>query len=374
MRYPLPVFWRIVLSPFSVIYQVVVWIRNWLYDIEVFPVHEFEVPVIAVGNLTVGGTGKTPHVEYLVKLLREHYGVAVLSRGYRRKTKGFLVAGPETSVEEIGDEPWQIHHKFPDVKVIVDEKRVRALRRIEQEMDDVQVVILDDAFQHRAVKPGISILLIEYDLPLAREFYLPAGRMRESRHEKKRADIVIFTKCPERLKPIEERIRVKQFNPFPYQQVYFTRLVYGELTPLFPQEGIRRPDPASFRRNHDTVIAVSGIANPAPFHKYLQQYTDRLRVATFPDHHPFRKKDLLHIGGLADRDHPEKNFYITTEKDAARLRALPQELFPQPERWFYLPVEVAVLQESEREEFENKILEYVKNNQRKRRLHQGSDR
>lgn len=367
----MPFFWRIILYPFSVIYAMAVWIRNWLYDIEVFRVHEFDVPVISVGNLTVGGTGKTPHVEYLVRLLKDRYGVAVLSRGYKRKSKGFLVAGEGTRVEEVGDEPWQIHRKFPEVKVIVDENRVRALQRIEEEMPGVEVVILDDAFQHRSVKPGLSVLLIEYDMPLAGELYLPAGRMRESRHEKKRADIVIFTKCPEKLKPIEERIRVKQFNPFPYQQVYFTKLVYGALVPLFPGYEGEIPSPERFREEHLTIIAVSGIAGPQPFFEYLRRYTDRLKEVAFPDHHAFRKKDLQMIGEKADREHPEKNLFITTEKDAVRLMALPREMIPYPGRWFYLPVEVAVLQESERKDFENKILEYVANNPRKRKVHPG---
>jgi len=371
MRYPLPVFWRIVLSPLSVVYQLVMWLRNWLYDISVFPVHEFSIPVISVGNITVGGSGKTPHVEYLIRLLKDRYGVAVVSRGYKRKTRGFVLADDHSTVDEIGDEPWQIHRKFPEVKVIVDENRVRALQKIEKEMEEVQVVILDDAFQHRSVKAGLSILLIEYDFPLSKEFYLPAGRMRESRHEKKRADVVLFTKCPEQLKPIEERIRVKQFHPFPYQQVYFTKIVYGNPVPLFPEEAKAEPDPASFREKKTTVLAVTGIANPEPLHRYLKKYTDDLTTLTFPDHYPFGKRGMSRIAGSIAATGSGDFLIITTEKDAARIVALPAEWVPARDKWFYIPVEMAVLRDSERKDFEDKILEYVGNNQRNRQLHKG---
>jgi tetraacyldisaccharide 4'-kinase len=369
MKYPLPVFWRVLLSPFSVIYQIVMWIRNWLYDVSLFRVHEFSVPVISVGNITVGGTGKTPHVEYLVRMLKEKYGVAVLSRGYKRKSKGFLLADERTTVDDIGDEPWQIHRKFPDVKVIVDANRVRALEKIEKEMEDVQVVILDDAFQHRSVKAGLSILLIEYDFPLSGEQYLPAGRMRESRHEKKRADIVLFTKCPEQLKPIEERIRVKHFHPFPYQQVYFTKIVYGRPVPLFPEEA-EKIGMEMIREKKIPLLAVTGIANPEPFHKYLKRYSERTGTLSFPDHHRYGKNDMTKIGERLQKEHAGEGLIFTTEKDAVRIMALPAEEVPYHDRWYYIPVEVAVLRESERVDFENKILEYVGNNQRNRRFHQ----
>jgi len=368
MKYPLPLFWRIVLSPFSFMYQIVMWLRNWLYDISVFCVHEFSLPVVSVGNLTVGGTGKTPHVEYLVRLLKDKYGVAVLSRGYKRKTKGFVVADEHTTVDDIGDEPWQIHRKFPDVKVIVDANRVRALEKIEREMDDVQVVILDDAFQHRSVKAGLSLLLIEYDFPLSYEFYLPAGRMRESRHEKKRADIVLFTKCPEQLKPIEERIRVKHFHPFPYQQVYFTKIIYGDPVPLFPEEA-KETGMDTIRENKTPLLAVTGIANPEPFYKYLGKYSSRIERFSFPDHHRFGKKDMVKIRELLEKEENAEMLVFTTEKDAVRINALADNVIPARGRWYYVPVEIAVLRESEKIDFENKILEYVGNNQRNRQLH-----
>ncbi len=369
MKYPLPVFWRIVLSPLSVVYMTLVWIRNWLYDVSVFRVHEFSVPVISVGNITVGGTGKTPHVEYLVRLLKDRYGVAVLSRGYKRKSKGFVIATEHSTVDDLGDEPWQIHRKFPDIKVIVDADRVRALRKIEEEIKDVQVVILDDAFQHRSVKAGLSILLIEYDLPLSKEFYLPAGRMRESRHEKKRADIVLFTKCPDQLKPIEERIRVKHFHPFPYQQVYFTKIVYGKPVPLFPDKAPAGTGPDDPGGKDIKILALTGIANPAPFYKHIKIYSEKITELSFPDHHRYGRKDMAKIREILSKDPAENWWVLTTEKDAVRIAALPEEVIPLRERWFYIPVEVRVLRESEKKDFEDKILEYVGNNTRDRQVH-----
>ncbi len=361
------------MSPLSLVYMTVVWIRNWLYDISVFRVHEFSVPVIAVGNITVGGTGKTPHVEYLVRLLKDRYNVAVLSRGYKRRTSGFVVADEHSTVDDLGDEPWQIHRKFPEIKVIVDANRVRALQKIEEEMKDIQVVILDDAFQHRSVKAGLSILLIEYDLPLSKEFYLPAGRMRESRHEKKRADIVLFTKCPEQLKPIEERIRVKHFHPFPYQQVYFTKIVYGKPVPLFPEEDPEGLLPEDIRNKHLSVLAVTGIANPAPFYKYLRGLTDDLTTVSFPDHHRYGERDMAKIRRMFSEMPAERGRIVTTEKDAVRIMSLPAAMVPARKRWFFIPVGVAVLRGSEQKDFEDKILEYVGNNQRNRSLHTSQD-
>ena len=361
------------MSPLSFVYMTVVWIRNWLYDVSVFKVHEFAVPVISVGNLTVGGTGKTPHVEYLVRLLKDEYRVAVLSRGYRRRSRGFVVADEHSTVDDLGDEPWQIHRKFPEIKVIVDADRVRALRKIEEEMKDVQVVILDDAFQHRSVKAGFSILLIEYDLPLSKEFYLPAGRMRESRHEKKRADIVLFTKCPEQLKPIEERIRVKHFHPFPYQQVYFTKIIYEKPVPLFPEKEEGGFSLGDLRPRDMNILAVTGIADPTPFYRYLRGFTDKLTTLSFPDHHRYKEKDMEKIRKMLSAIPDEEVRIMTTEKDAVRILSLPPAMVPARSKWFYIPVGVAVLRASEQKDFENRILEYVRNNPRGRKVYTGQD-
>ncbi len=369
MKYPLHPFWQALLLPFSLLYVLGVGVRNMLYDLDILKVHEFDLPVISVGNITVGGTGKTPHVEYLIRMLAPRYRVAVLSRGYRRKTRGFLAAGPESTVEELGDEPYQIHKKFPEVQVIVDEKRARALKMICEEMPGIEIVILDDAFQHRAVKPGLSVLLIDYNLPLSKELYLPAGRMRESRHEKKRADLVVFTKCPGALKPIEERIRVKHFNPFPYQRVYFTKIVYGSPRPVFGDE-TGREEASGMPDRETTVLAVSGIANPGPFVQYVKTLAGQVEELSFPDHYRFRKKDIEKIGRKFEEIKTDKKMILTTEKDAMRLAAFCTFEPPFRDRWFYIPIEVDVLQKSEREDFEYQILKYVESHQRNRGIHQ----
>lgn len=368
MKYPLHPVWQILLFPFSFLYGLCVGMRNMLYDIDILSGHEFDLPVISVGNITVGGTGKTPHVEYLVRLLSSNYHVAVLSRGYKRKTSGFVIAGEKTTVHEIGDEPYQIHKKFPEIQVIVDENRVRALKKIEEEMKDIQVVLLDDAYQHRSVKPGLSVLLIDYNVPLSKELYLPAGRMRESRHGGKRADIVLFTKCPETL-TIEESIRVKQFNPSPDQQVYFTKVEYGNPVPVFSEgdEGLTMEKLVDDYRA--PVLVVTGIASPDTFLQHIKKYAKNIEVLSYPDHYRFKKKDMERIGMVLEKMPGEKKIILTTEKDAMRLTGFYNFEVPFGERWFYIPIKVAVLQKSEKEYLENQIIKYVRDNQRRDRFH-----
>jgi len=211
--------YNILLYPFSLVYGMIVWIRNTLFDYQVIRSTEFPIPIISVGNITVGGTGKTPHIEYLVKILKEEFEVATLSRGYKRKTRNFILAGPDPDVRDIGDEPVQIKHKYPDVHVAVDRKRVNGIRELMKRIPQLDVILLDDAYQHRSVKPGLSILLIDFNRPTWEDHLLPAGRLREQTYEKRRANIILITKCPDRLKPIERRIIVKDLRLFPFQQI-----------------------------------------------------------------------------------------------------------------------------------------------------------
>lgn len=222
------------LLPLSWLYGLAVRVRNALFDLGVLKSESFDVPVISVGNITVGGTGKTPHVEYLIDLLRHKCRVAVLSRGYKRKTRGYVVADSTATARTIGDEPYQMKHKFPDVTVAVDRDRRHGIRRLTEDKsaDGIDVVLLDDAFQHRYVKPGINILLVDYHRLIIYDKLLPAGRLREQLSGKNRADIVIITKCPADLKPMEFRVITKAMDLYPYQHLYFTRLDYGELHPL----------------------------------------------------------------------------------------------------------------------------------------------
>ena len=223
------------LYPVSWIYGTGVWLRNKLFDWGIYKERKFDIPVISVGNITVGGTGKTPHTEYLIRLLQKDYKVAVLSRGYKRKSKGFVLARPDTSVQMIGDEPFQMKQKFPDIHMAVDRDRCHGIEQLcnSHIAPGTEVIILDDAFQHRYVKPGINILLVDYHRLICEDTLLPAGRMREPENGKSRAHIVIVTKCPKDITPMDLRVLSKQMELYPYQQLYFTTLAYGKLHPLF---------------------------------------------------------------------------------------------------------------------------------------------
>ena len=223
------------LLPLSWIYGLGVRIRNKMFDWGILKIHAFDIPVISVGNITVGGSGKTPHVEYLINILKDKVKVAVLSRGYKRKSRGFLLAGKDTQMKDIGDEPYQMKIKFPDVYVAVDKNRCHGINliRANDETSDTDVILLDDAYQHRYVKPGINILLVDYHRLIMYDKLLPAGRLREPRSGKMRADIVIVTKCPRELKPMEFRVITKTMNLYPYQKLFFSTLKYKDLKPVY---------------------------------------------------------------------------------------------------------------------------------------------
>ena len=246
------------LLPLSWLYGVGVGVRNHLFDLGVLPQQEFSIPVIDVGNITVGGSGKTPHVEYLIRLLHDKMKVGVLSRGYKRKSRGYVLADNDTPMRTIGDEPFQMKRKFPDVYVAVDKNRREGIQRLtdDEATSDVDVILLDDAYQHRYVKPGINILLVDYHRLIIYDKLLPAGRLREPMKGKNRADIVIVTKCPKDLKPMEFRVLTKALDLFPYQALFFTRIDYDELAPVFP-EAVSLPTLSSAN-----TLLLTGIASP----------------------------------------------------------------------------------------------------------------
>jgi len=234
------------LTPLSWLYGFIVWIRNLLFDTGMLKSRTFNVPVISVGNITVGGSGKTPHVEYMVTLLHKRVRTAVLSRGYKRKSKGFVIAKNNTKIQEIGDEPYQMHQKFPDIIVAVDANRCHGIETLLSLPDtkNVNVILLDDAFQHRYVKPGLNILLTDYHRIITDDVLLPAGRLREPVNGKDRADIVIVTKCPPEMKPMEYRVLQRNMNLFPYQHLFFTTIIYKSLSPVFIEaKPIKQPTP-----------------------------------------------------------------------------------------------------------------------------------
>ena len=356
------------LLPLSWLYGLGIKFRNMLFDIGVLKSRSFQVPVISVGNITVGGTGKTPHVEYLVKLLKDQFHVAVLSRGYKRKSKGFVLATTKTTMPEIGDEPYQMKQKFPKVTVAVHKNRCEGIDLLTEKDSRLDVILLDDAFQHRYVKPGINILLVDYHRLVIYDELLPAGRLREPMTGKSRADIVIITKCPQELKPMEYRVINRAMNLFPYQQLYFTTLEYDELRPMFPQtpNGMTKSQLAG-----KNVLLLTGIASPEQLEHDLSPLSPNLVPLTFSDHHQFSPKDVGLINEtFASMQAPK--LIITTEKDATRLQ-LADTLSDEVRKNLYvLPVRIKFMQEQEIN-FNNQIIGYVRKNSRNSILAKGKD-
>ena len=360
------------LLPLSWIYGIGVGFRNFLFDIGILKSKSFTVPIISVGNITVGGTGKTPHVEYLIKLLEEVTKVAVLSRGYKRATKGYILANENTTAEEIGDEPYQMKQKFPNVTLAVDKKRARGIEQLTEDKD-IGVILLDDAFQHRYVKPGINILLVDYHRLIIYDKLLPAGRLREPLSGKNRADIVIVTKCPKELKPMEFRVITKGIDLYPYQHLYFTTIDYEPLQPVFPQEATAtKPLTLNNDLNDHHILLVTGIATPQQMECDLRKATNSEPATLhFSDHHKFSKKDIRKINDTF-KAMPSPKLIITTEKDAARIiqaEGLDDEV---RRSIFALPVHISFMLEQENN-FNENIIGYVRKNSRNSILAKGKD-
>ena len=348
------------LRPLSYIYGFCIGIRNQLFELNILKSRSFTTPVIAVGNITVGGTGKTPHVEYLVRLLQREAKVAVLSRGYKRKTRGYVLADGDSTMRDIGDEPFQMKRKFPDIEVAVDANRCRGIEHIinDEATKDTDVIILDDAYQHRYVKPGLSILLVDYHRLIIYDELLPSGRLREPVDSKKRADIVIITKCPDTLNPIDYRVLTKAMKLYAYQSLYFTSLHYGQLYPLF--DGSTTEIPA---KQQADVLLLTGIASPKQLIDDIQPFVKSLTPMTFPDHHAFTRRDIEKLNAAFDAMPADSRLVVTTEKDAARLLQAEGIDDNVKKRLFVLPVEVKFMLDDE-EMFNDKIISYVRKNSR----------
>lgn len=305
---------RILLYPFACIYGIVMLTRNKLYDWNVLSSQSFNIPVISVGNLTVGGTGKTPQVEYIIRiLLKKKYRIATLSRGYKRKTKGFVLAKPDSTYTDIGDEPLQYKNKFKDIVVAVDEKRVRGIKKLLGLYKDLDVILLDDAYQHRSVKPGFSILLTDYHNLYKEDYILPTGKLREPRCGAKRADMIVVTKTPSVFSPLVQRELISKLKPKKHQNLFYSYISY-ELPLAVP--GIKIPKP---KDEYNTILMFSGIANPYPLQEHLKTKCFELIVLDFPDHHKYTSKDLEKITSTYDEIFSVNKCIITTEKDAMRL-------------------------------------------------------
>ena len=269
-------------APLAWIYELVVRIRHKLFDLNILKSEEFDIPIVCVGNLTVGGTGKTPVTEYLIEKLSPIFKVAVLSRGYKRKTRGFVLSTVQSSFRSIGDEPKQIKLKYPEIPVAVCEKRAEGIKKLREAHPEIELIILDDAFQHRYVEAWADIVLMDYNRPIYHDTFLPLGRLRDTPQQLDRADLVLVTKCPDSITPLDMRIVRKQLNLFPYQTLYFTKMVQGRPIPLFPEQAKRAVSAG------DPVIIMTGIANPQSLEKNLSKYHKIVGKLYFRDHHTYR--------------------------------------------------------------------------------------
>ena len=348
------------LTPLSWLYGLGVGFRNLLFKLGILKSRAFDIPVISVGNITVGGSGKTPHVEYLVSLLKDKMKVAVLSRGYKRKSKGYVLANDDTTMREIGDEPYQMKQKFPELYVAVDKKRTEGIDRLthDEQTKDVDVILLDDAYQHRYVKPGVNILLVDYHRLIIYDKLLPAGCLREPKEGKSRADIVIITKCPKDLRPMEYRVLMKALDLYPYQSLYFTTLIYDNLKQVYGTESM----PINSLPDRCNVLLLTGIASPKQMQNDLSVYNYNLSFLSFSDHHNFSKKDIRTINRKF-AELPSPKVIITTEKDVARIKFVEGLNDDVKESMYALPVRIQFMLGQE-EEFNNKIINYVRKNSR----------
>ncbi|MDP2043192.1 MAG: tetraacyldisaccharide 4'-kinase [Algoriphagus sp.] len=318
-------------APFALIFRGITEIRNFLYDRQILKSFKSPIPTLIVGNLSVGGTGKTPMVEFLIKNLRDEVKLASLSRGYGRKTKGFIQAKGESEPSEIGDEPLQIYRKFgAEIPVFVGEDRVSALEKIAHRIPMTEIVLLDDAFQHRKLKGDFYCLLTPFGSLFTNDFPLPMGRLRESRNGAKRADIIVVTKCPEKLPQAQKQTIRHELKPYikPETPVFFSEIGYGNPYPLDHLEPMREP-----------IILISGLANDLPLISYCKSRFKLLDVLTFPDHHQYQTSDLNKIQELGDKHKSERPVLLTTEKDAVKLKFLSNRGFLGEIPIFVLPIE-----------------------------------
>ena len=342
---------RILLLPFALMYWLAIGIRNWLYNKNILKSASFGLPLICVGNLSVGGTGKSPMVEYLVVNLKDKFRVATLSRGYKRKTKGYALANENTTALEIGDEPMQFHLKFPDVPVAVGEQRIVAIPQLLHDKPDTQAIILDDAFQHLSIKAGLNILLTEYNNLFTRDFYLPTGDLRDLKGSYKRAEVIVVTKCKPDITEAEKQKVIKEIQPVPGQQIFFAAIQYGEMYHISSSETITISEKAE-------VLLVTGIANPRPLKKMLEQHSNSYHMLQYSDHHIFTIDDLNEIKKRFESIETTNKIILTTEKDAVRLIKFNNEIAGLP--LYVIPVRHQFLF-NEGDAFDKLVTDFIQN-------------
>ena len=348
---------KILFFPFAVIYGIITSLRNLLYDWKFLKSKSFDIHTICVGNLAVGGTGKTPHVEYLINLLQNDFKIAILSRGYKRKTSGFIQATNTSTAFDIGDEPLQYKTKNPQLDVCVDANRVNGIKKILEFPEPPKVVILDDAFQHRALNCELKIVVSEYNNLYLNDCMMPAGYLRESKKGIERADIIIVSKTPDKTTAIEIRNVIKDLKPLAHQQLFFTWLKYGEL------KGFQNPEESIDTLNdlfRYRIVAFTGIGNPEPMITYLKEYASDVKHIQYPDHHIFTIQDIADVRALLDAIEGGNKIVVTTEKDAMRLRGTDLQDIANTLPLYVLPIEVDFKDKTQ--EFNETIINYVRTN------------
>ena len=332
---------KLILKLVSYIYRMVISIRHWMFDCGLLKSEKFKTPVICVGNITVGGTGKTPTAEMIIDYMTPYYRIALLSRGYGRRTKGYREVSVNSSYRDVGDEPLQIKLKYPETLVVVCEKRAEAIRRIEAEHPDINLIVMDDGFQHRYVEPRINVVIVDATRPFYEDDFLPAGTLRDKLDSLYRAHYFIVTKCPEDMNPLDQRMWRKELHKIAYQRIYFTRVVPTEaVSPFFPENKLCKGE---------EVIVMSGIGNPKAFVKGVRQEYKVVAKMIMPDHHVYSVADINRLMALFAK-YPNAKL-LTTEKDAVKLRR--SRRVPQlvRERLFYQPLKVEFLQGSDNDFF-----------------------
>lgn len=342
---------RILLLPLALLFWFGIGLRNWLYNKKIFASSDFGLPVICVGNLSVGGTGKSPMVEYLLEHLKGRFKIATLSRGYKRKTKGYALAGEKTTALEIGDEPMLFHLKFPDVAVSVGEKRVEAIPQLLHDRPETQAIILDDAFQHRSIRAGLNILLTEQKNLFTRDFYLPTGDLRDLKSSYKRAELIVVTKCKPELTEEEKQDIINEIQPLSHQKIFFTAIEYGHPYHISTKK-------ASELIENMEILLISGIANPEPLKHFLEERSETYHLMQYPDHYIFTVDDLKEIRKRFIELKTDRKMILTTEKDAVRLVKFSNDITDLP--LFVIPIRHHFLYE-EGEQFNALVSGFITN-------------
>ena len=357
-------FLRALLFPLTLLYGIGVRFRNFLYDIGLFSSREFGIPIVSVGNLTSGGTGKTPHVEHFIDLLLQAgYRPAVLSRGYKRKRSGYQEASDPPDSKIIGDEPAQIKAHFPEILVAVSKDRGKGIRRIKERHENVDVILMDDAFQHRAVNAGMNVLLSSHDRLYIDDDLLPVGRLREPASGAKRADLILVSKCPKNMQPLDRRIIVYKLDPLDHQEVYFSYLEYEEPYPVFSDS-----KPITFPSEHYFIV-LTGVEDPEPLHAYIRENECEMEAIARKDHHSFTERDLEQVKRSLHYSAAKNPVILTTEKDAARMKGsdLADAFAKLPVHT--MPMKVKVHGDDEPERLAQKLAKHVREDQRNDRIH-----